>query len=136
MLNQAEWFHICLDICYKKSLALNTTGLLLYHYRATSGRQLADFCFSDFGFLWNKGITIKMAGDRKKRKKMWVVPQIKRWGTFVWEGESLPLLCAARASWLQGPDQLKILFMPVGQKGETVAMFSSYMKGPECSNEM
>lgn len=79
MLNQAEWFHICLDICYKKSPALNTTGLLLYHYRATKGRQLADFCFSDFGFLWNKGIAIKMAGHRKKRKKMWVVPQIKRW---------------------------------------------------------
>jgi len=51
------------------------------------------------------------------------------------EGESLALHCGAEAPRLQGTGQLKCLFMPVGQKGETVAMFSRYMKGLECCNE-
>lgn len=51
------------------------------------------------------------------------------------EGESLALHCGAEAPWLQGAGQLKCLFMSAGQRGDTVAMFSSYMKGPECSNE-
>lgn len=52
------------------------------------------------------------------------------------KGESLALHTGAEAPWLQGNGQLKCLFMSVGQRGETVAMFSSYMKGPECSNEL
>lgn len=52
------------------------------------------------------------------------------------EGESLALFCVAEAPWLQGPGQLKCLFMPVRQRGETVAMFSSYMKEAERTNEM
>ena len=51
------------------------------------------------------------------------------------EGESLALRCGAEASWLQGAGQLKCLFMSVGQRGDSVAMFSSYMKGSGRSNE-
>lgn len=51
------------------------------------------------------------------------------------KGESLTLHCGAEASWLQGAGQLKCLFMSVGQRGDSVAMFSSYMKGPERCNE-
>lgn len=49
------------------------------------------------------------------------------------DGESLH--CGAEASWLQGAGQLKCLFMSVGQRRDSVAMFSSYMKGPGRSNE-
>lgn len=52
------------------------------------------------------------------------------------EGESLSLHCGAEAPGLQRAGQLKCLFMSVGQRGDSVAMFSSYMKGCECSNEM
>ncbi len=51
------------------------------------------------------------------------------------EGESLAVHRGAEASWLQGAGQLKCLFMSVGQRGDSVAMFSSYMKGSGRSNE-
>lgn len=51
------------------------------------------------------------------------------------EGESLALYHGTEALWLREAGQLKCLFMPVGQKGATVAKFSSYMKGPEHTNE-
>lgn len=50
-------------------------------------------------------------------------------------GESLLVRGGAEAPWLQRAGQLKCLFMSVGQRGDTVAMFSSYMKGPERPNE-
>lgn len=69
------------------------------------------------------------------KEKMWVALWSEKWGHAPRRRgiPSSPLWI--EAPWLQGAGQLKCLFMSVGQRGDSVAMFSSYMKGPERSNE-
>lgn len=51
------------------------------------------------------------------------------------EGESIDLCCGAGIHGGGVTGQLKCLYMSVGQRGDTVAMFTRYMKGPKLSNE-